>query len=127
MNNGELKTKLTNYSHRGDLAPYLQDFINAATVRINTRFGKTYSPMSADTDSNPIIAKWGHTLYFYSAMRELSVYIKDFEEAVRFDELFDKEASRMNIHVRDDTWKTDSTVLTHVRSEEETAAILEAN
>lgn len=125
MNNGELKTKLRNYSHRGDLDSQLQGFINTATERLNQRFGFTLANMGIDTDSNPVIANHGETLYFYAAMRELSVYIKDFNEAVRFDELFDKEAGRMNIHYRGDDWVTDQTVLTYVRSEEESLAISE--
>ena len=125
MNNGELKTKLLNWSHRSDLASEVQGFINGATERINQRFGTKYNAMSADADSNQTLADHGETLYFYAAARELNVYIQDMDTAARFDELFDKEASRMNIHVRLDGWVTDATALTHVRNELETQAIEE--
>lgn len=124
MNYGELKAKLVDYSHRDDLGAQMFRIVDTAKQRINTRFGLALGAMQIDTDTNTVLANQDD-LYFYGAMRELSLYIKDMEEAVQFDQLFDKECARMNIHYRGDDWVTDATVLTHVRSEAETKVILE--
>lgn len=124
MNNGELKQRLRDLSHRTDLEGHLQTFINAASNRINNRSGYDLGDMFEDTDSNVIIANH-HLLYEYAAMRELSIQIKDWEEGVRFDDLFDKEISRMDIHSNSDDWVTNNTELTYIRTPAETAALLE--
>ena len=124
MNNGELKQRLRDLSHRDDLDDYLQGFVNDAANRINNRAGLELGDMFDDTDSNVIIADH-HLLYEYAAMRELSIYNKDFEEAVKFDDLFDKEISRMDIHSTSDSWETNQTELYYIRTEEESAALTE--
>lgn len=124
MNNGELKQRLRDLSHRDDLDDYLQGFINDASNRINNRSGYDLGDMFEDTDSNAIIANH-HLLYEYAAMRELSIHNKDWEEAVRFDDLFDKEINRMDIHSASDVWETNATELTYIRNEAETAALTE--
>ena len=73
MNNGELKNKLVSYSHRGDLNTVTQGFVNTTSERLNQRFGLSLSPMNVATDSNDVIANHGESLYFYGAMRELSL------------------------------------------------------
>jgi hypothetical protein len=125
MNYGELQQVLRDNTHRDDLDPQWFRIVDRAKQRINTRFGLQLGVLQIDTDTNTVLTNQDD-LYFYASMREASIYIKDFEEAVRFDELFDKEASRMNIHYRGDDWVTDATELTYVRSEEESAVILES-
>ena len=126
MNNGEMKTKLTRWSHRADLADDMQSFINGATERINQRFGTRFSAMGAPSDSNPVLADHGETLYFWACCRELSTFIHDFDEAQHYDGMFEAEARRMNIHVRTESWVTDANTLTHIRNEAETAIIEDA-
>lgn len=96
MNNGELKVKLEELSHRRDLGGQLQGFINDATKRINRRFGTDYDDMLGEGDSNTVLAHY-HDLYVYEAMRQLSIHIRDWEEAQQFDALFVAEAQRQNI------------------------------
>ncbi|GAG02284.1 unnamed protein product [marine sediment metagenome] len=121
----ELKQKLRDYTHRGDLDPYLFGFVDAAKERINTRFGLELGALQIDSDTNTVLGNQPN-LYFYASMREASIYIKDFQEGQVFDALFDKEARNMNIHYNGDDWVNNNTELTWIRSEEESAAILEA-
>ena len=121
MNYGELKQKLRDNSHRNDLDPQWFRIVDAAKQRINTRFGFELGQLQIDSDTNTVLANQDN-LYFFASMRETSIFIKDFEEAVRFDELFDKEASRMNIHYRGDDWITVSSGTPYIHSEAELAA-----
>jgi len=124
MNNGELKQRLRDLSHRDDLDDFLQGFVNDGAKRINNRAGLDLGDMFDDLDSNAIVANH-HLLYEYAAMRELSIFNKDWEEGIKYDDLFDKEISRMNIHSTSDDWVTNVTELTHIRTEAETAALTE--
>lgn len=121
MNNGEIKQRIREMSHRTDIEDRLQEFINTAMRRINNRAGYELGDMFEDTDSNAISANFPE-LIIYGAMRELSVEYKNFEEAVSFDDLFDKEISRLDVHSNDDAWVTNQTELTYIRSEAETEA-----
>jgi len=121
MNNGELKQRLVNYSHRGDLTPNLQGFINDAGQRINNRFGLLLGDLFNDLDTNYVLGNHS-ILYFYAAMRELSIFIKDFDEGSRFNELFDREASEMNINNMQDSWTDNTITHPYVTSEIERSA-----
>lgn len=125
MNNGQLKQRLRDESKRKDLDPYLQNFINDAGRRINNRFGTHLGDLFEDIDTNSVLANQ-HLLYFYDAMRSLSIFIKDFDESMAFDSLWEAEAKRMNIHNRDESWVTDAQTNTKILSEYERAAILAA-
>ena len=96
MNNGELKQRLRDLSHRADLEEHLQGFINQATWRINRRFHKDYVDLSGDSDSNPILAE-DADLYIYAAMCELSHFIRDWEEHDRYHAKWTEEANRAQV------------------------------
>ena len=121
MNYGELKQKLRDNSHRNDLDLQWFRIVDAAKQRINVRFGFELGQLQIDSDTNTVLANQDN-LYFFASMRETSIFIKDFEEAVRFDELFDKEASRMNIHYQGEDWVTGHYGTPYIHSEAELQA-----
>ena len=121
MNRGQLKARLVSESHRTDLTTMLDQFVNDAEEIINHRFALELST-SVDGDINYVLADH-YLLYLYPAMRSLCVHIKDFDEGIRWNELWVLEAKQMNVNnleknnwVNPDLW---------VRSEEQTAVALE--
>lgn len=89
----DLTDRVIDYSHRSDLSSKAQGFVDVATERLRMRFGGVLPDQTLHEN-----------LYFYAAMRELRVYTEDYEQAVKMDELLDKEASRLNIKYEGTDW-----------------------
>lgn len=95
MNRQGLRDMIINESHRSDMGGEVDAFIDRAHEVVQARFGVQLALGQDAADSNTVLGAYP-LLYFYPAMRRFAEHIRDWEEAVHWDDLFIKEASRMN-------------------------------
>lgn len=93
MNYGELKAKLTGTLHRTDLAAKLPDFVLDAQDRISRRFRIELAPLVDDEDTDQVLTG-SHLLYFYAAMAEACLFLRDFAGSDMWGKAWEMEASR---------------------------------
>lgn len=95
MNRQGLRDMIISESHRSDMAGKVDAFIDRAHEVVQARFGIELALGQDANDSNSVLGAYP-LLYFYPAMRRFAEHIRDWDEAVHWDNLFIKEASRMN-------------------------------
>ena len=96
MTNLQLKTWLAQLSHRSDLAPVLQSFVDDSTALINLRFNLALAPLVADTDTNPVL-DLHPLLYQYAGARSLYEFTNNGENATYYGERWNALASAVNV------------------------------
>ena len=99
----ELKSKMARYSHRADLDPHYDDFVQGASERIGRRFGVMPSPLVADGDTNSVLTTHPH-LYLAACMIELSEFTEDLIATREWMSIWREQASDMNINYQGLDW-----------------------
>jgi hypothetical protein len=96
MNFSELKTRVLQISHRGDLAAQVVNFAADATERISRRFNVTLTPLVADADTNEVLTSFP-LLYIYATLQALFEYTNNGDNAGYYSSAWETECDRQNV------------------------------
>jgi hypothetical protein len=107
MNYGDIKAKITDYTHRADLSDRMDGFCASVTQALDRRFGLTTGPLIADSDTNIYLTS-NDDLYLWGALAEYAAWAHDSEMFVGFNGRFMEAMNQMNINYNGDEW--DNTV-----------------
>ena len=91
-----LVERLTALLHRSDLQADMPWFAQAATLRINRRFGLELDAPGPLIDSNEVLTQWPD-LYVYAAAQAAFEHLNNGENAAYYQGAFEDASSRMNI------------------------------
>jgi hypothetical protein len=96
MNYAQLRAKVARDLHRSDLSGDIPDFINAARVRINERFGTDYPVLVLDTDTNESLTEHPN-IWRYASLVEGYLFLHNGSAAETYDGRYIEASDRLNI------------------------------
>ena len=88
MTYDELITLIPQITHRSDLTPQLQNFINAANEKIETRITAQLQPPTAGIEPNSIFLDQP-SLYLYGSLVSAYEFINEIDMAVYYSQRFE--------------------------------------
>ena len=90
MNYGEIKTAITNRSHRTDLASHLPEFIALAESEYNQRTNSTYDLTSGTDNTHNALSDMAPQVYIFGGLKELAVWTNDDTALQKYTALYER-------------------------------------